>query len=333
MESLSSSQVNELIPVFNIGFFSSLIFILALGLILYLYLNKKYISPFAGTDAIKGLLDYSLPALFLIVVYVSLRVEISAYWNQMYMASAIEIKNIDMPVRSVLNVDLRNYKVIWLVNFSLLYFAILTFLNIRYLRNEVLGIVLFWLSFITIFVFLFQSLFSLSELRESYINRLQADSFNIPVFNIFFRYVSFLFAGISLFALKMWIGKDLKHEYYSIVFRLLFHLAVLWTLSSELLNILDLRGNTYSYRFGLSILSGVYALMLIGLGISGRMRYLRIAAIALFAATLVKLFFYDITKLDTIMKTVLFLSLGVLMLIISFLYNKYKNYLFGETED
>jgi uncharacterized membrane protein len=113
----------------------------------------------------------------------------------------------------------------------------------------------------------------------------------------------------------------------------LFHLAILWTLSSEMLNIMDLIGNSHSYRFGLSILSGVYSLMLIGLGISGRKRYLRIAAIALFAATLVKLFFYDITELDTIMKTVLFLALGVLMLIISFLYNKYKNYLFGETED
>jgi uncharacterized membrane protein len=70
--------------------------------------------------------------------------------------------------------------------------------------------------------------------------------------------------------------------------------------------------------------------MLIGLGISGRKRYLRIAAIALFGATLIKLFFYDISKLDTVMKTLLFLALGVLMLIISFLYNKYKKYLFGD---
>jgi uncharacterized membrane protein len=333
MESLSRNPVNEIIPVFNIQFLSSLLFIGALGAILYLYLNKKYTSPFAGTDTLKGLLDYSLPGLFLIVVYVVLRMEISVYWNQLYMASAVEIRNIDMPVRTVLNDDLKSFKVIWLVNYSLLYFAVLTFLNIRYMKNEVFGIVLFWLSFITIFFFLFQSLFSLSELRESYINRLQSDNFDIPVFNILFRYVSFLFAGLSLLTLKMWIGKEKQPDYYSIMFRLLFHLAILWTLSSEMLNIMDLIGNSHSYRFGLSILSGVYSLMLIGLGISGRKRYLRIAAIALFAATLVKLFFYDITELDTIMKTVLFLALGALMLIISFLYNKYKNYLFGETED
>ena len=41
--------------------------------------------------------------------------------------------------------------------------------------------------------------------------------------------------------------------------------------------------------------------------------------------TLIKIFFYDLTDLDTISKTVVFVSLGVLMLIVSFLYNKYKH--------
>jgi uncharacterized membrane protein len=332
-ESLSRNPVGQIIPVLNIQFLSSVLFIGAFGIILYYYYNKKFVTPFRSDDAVKGLLDYLIPALFLLVVYISIRVEISAYWNQLYMASGSDIKNIDIPVTSVLNNDLKYFKLIWLVNYSLLYFAVLTFLNIRFIKNEVFGVALFWLSFITIFVFLFQSLYSLSELRESYINRVQSINFDITLFNIVFRYVSFLFAGLSFFILNIWIGKEKQADYYTIMFRLLFHLAVLWILSSEMLNIMDLVGNSHSYRFGLSILSGLYALMLIGLGISGRKRYLRIAAIALFAATLIKLFFYDITELDTIMKTLLFLALGVLMLIISFLYNKYKNYLFGETED
>jgi uncharacterized membrane protein len=331
--SLSKDQLHNVIPFINIQFCTSVLYIGILAMILYLFLNKKFKSPFTEGDALKGLLDYILPGLFFIVVYMAFRVEISVYWNQLYMSSAIEVTNTDLPVRSVYNSDLNSYKVIWMVNYSLLYLAVLTFINIRYIKNEVFGIVIFWISFVTLFVFLFQSLFSLSELRESYINRLLSANFDIPVFNIVIRYVSFLFAGLSLFMLNLWIGKEKQPDYYSITFRLLFHLTILWILSSEMLNIMDLIGNSHSYRFGLSILSGVYALMLIGLGISGRKRYLRIAAIALFAATLLKLFFYDITELDTIMKTVLFLALGVLMLIISFLYNKYKNYLFGETDD
>jgi uncharacterized membrane protein len=110
-------------------------------------------------------------------------------------------------------------------------------------------------------------------------------------------------------------------------------MTILWVLCSEMLSIMDLLKNTTSYRFGLSILTGVYALMLIVLGISGKKKYLRIAAIVLLGVTLAKLFFYDITRLDTIMKTILFLSLGILMLIISFLYNKYKKHIFGETSD
>ena len=47
--------------------------------------------------------------------------------------------------------------------------------------------------------------------------------------------------------------------------------------------------------------------------------------IVLFAITLCKLFFYDIAQLHTIKKTVVFVSLGTLLLIISFLYHKYKN--------
>jgi uncharacterized membrane protein len=52
----------------------------------------------------------------------------------------------------------------------------------------------------------------------------------------------------------------------------------------------------------------------------------------LFAVTLLKLFFYDISYLDTISKTIVFVSLGILLLIISFLYNKYKNLISGENE-
>lgn len=330
LESLSKNPVNNIIPVFNIHFLTSLIFTCALGLILYIYLNKKFTSPFSADYALKGFLDYTLSGLFLIVVYLAVRVEISTYWNQLYMASGIETTNNDSPVQTLFNTDLKSFKSIWLVNYSLLYFACLTFINIRYTRNETFGIIIFWLSFVTLLVFLFQNLYLLSELRESYLDNSASSGFKPAVFNVAFRYICFLFAALSLVATKIWMRSVVLTDYYTVVYNLMFHLVILWILSSEMLNIMDLAGNSHNYRFGLSILSGVYSLMLIGLGISGRKRYLRIAAIALFGATLIKLFFYDISKLDTVMKTLLFLALGVLMLIISFLYNKYKKYLFGD---
>jgi len=70
--------------------------------------------------------------------------------------------------------------------------------------------------------------------------------------------------------------------------------------------------------------------MLISLGIWQSKKYLRIGAIVLFGATLLKLFFYDISHLGTLSKTIIFLVLGILLLIISFLYNKYKHLIFDE---
>jgi uncharacterized membrane protein len=109
-----------------------------------------------------------------------------------------------------------------------------------------------------------------------------------------------------------------------IVFDILLHIAIVWLASSELLNLMDLGGSTQSNKLGLSILWGVYALALIVLGIWRHQKHLRICAIVLFGITLIKLFFYDITDLNTIAKTIVFVSLGVLLLIISFLYQKYR---------
>jgi len=80
----------------------------------------------------------------------------------------------------------------------------------------------------------------------------------------------------------------------------------------------------------LSILWGVYALALVVLGIRKKQKHLRLAGIALFLVTLIKLFLYDLAGAGTITKTVSFISLGVLLLVVSFLYNKYKEVLFGE---
>ena len=93
---------------------------------------------------------------------------------------------------------------------------------------------------------------------------------------------------------------------------------------------MDFLGYTQSYKLGLSILWGVYSLLIVAFWIWKKKKYLRIAAIALFSITLIKLFFYDVTHLETVPKTILFISLGILLLIISFLYNKFTHEISAE---
>ncbi|MCU0404442.1 MAG: DUF2339 domain-containing protein, partial [Chitinophagaceae bacterium] len=124
-----------------------------------------------------------------------------------------------------------------------------------------------------------------------------------------------------------------SNKFFTIGFDLLFHLTVLNILSHELITWLKINNYTGFDKLSLSICWGVYSLLLIGLGIFKNKKHLRIAAIVLFAITLVKLFFYDLAKLSTISKTIVFISLGLLMLTISFLYNKYKTKITGTDEE
>jgi uncharacterized membrane protein len=91
---------------------------------------------------------------------------------------------------------------------------------------------------------------------------------------------------------------------------------------------MDVAGYSNQYKLGLSIICGVYALALIFIGILKKEKHLRIGGMFLFGLTLLKLFFYDLASLSTISKTIVLVLLGILLLVASFLYNKYKSLLF-----
>jgi len=72
----------------------------------------------------------------------------------------------------------------------------------------------------------------------------------------------------------------------------------------------------------MSICWGLYAAGLIVWGLKKDRGYMRISGIVLLAITLLKLFFNDLSKVNTLAKTVIFLALGLLLLAVSFLYNR-----------
>ena len=120
---------------------------------------------------------------------------------------------------------------------------------------------------------------------------------------------------------------------FDTAFDFVFYSTILWFASSELLTWINIYDYRDSYKLGLSILWGIYALLLVILGIYKHKKHLRIGAIVLFAVTLAKLFLYDIASLSTISKTVVFVSLGIILLLVSFLYTKYKNSIFDSSDE
>lgn len=322
----------RLTPIFNINFLTSLFCIASFGFINYLKNRRNHVSPFYQLKELNSIIRFSVPAILIVVIYFSFRMEIAAYMNRLYIDSALKdtLKNTIYH-----NSDILKFKTILLINYSLLFVALLSFVNNRRIKSHNLGLISISLAIIIMMIFLTLGLYIISELRDSYINQVQPAYFYRGSFNIWIRYISIGFAGLMLISLFQAVRQKLIEPVsinLKIWFDFVLHISLLWIVSSELINWMDILRFQQSYKLGLSILWGLYSLMLIVLGIWKRKKHLRIGAIVLFGITLLKLFYYDISYLDTIGKTIVFVALGLLLLIISFLYNKYRCLISEESE-
>jgi uncharacterized membrane protein len=77
-------------------------------------------------------------------------------------------------------------------------------------------------------------------------------------------------------------------------------------------------------KVGLPIMWGLCAFAFMYLGLTRRNRAFRIMSLSLFALTLLKLFFYDLQGISEGGRIAAFISLGALLLIISFMYQRIK---------
>jgi uncharacterized membrane protein len=88
----------------------------------------------------------------------------------------------------------------------------------------------------------------------------------------------------------------------------------------------------YVVQLSLSVLWALYASLLTGVGIAGRVRAARIMGILLLGATVAKVFLVDLSALQTFYRIISFIVLGLLLLSVSYGYNRFKNFIFGENQ-
>ena len=77
----------------------------------------------------------------------------------------------------------------------------------------------------------------------------------------------------------------------------------------------------------------LFSILLMGSGIWRRARSLRIFAIILFGFTILKIFIYDLSFLETVYRIVSFIALGVILLAVSYLYQRYRAIIFEPSAD
>ena len=323
-------------PFFNSGFLMGILVCIVFGFMVLT--GKKYqsvvLNPITKqSPPIAHFFGNILPpAAFILLLYFTFRQEWINLWVERYSShyktSAADSYTYYPPGAAVL-VLLR----VWLLNYTAVFLGIWGIVLIKLKSDKVAQTIFMALSAITLLLAASVGNLWLGELRDSTINPVQ-DNFSIArTTAISIRYILFACTGfllVVLFRMKKQLISGPK--YADMALDLLLHLNILSAGSGELMTWLKLNQFAQFDKLGLSIFWGIYSLLLIGLGIFRKKQHLRIGAIVLFGITLIKLFFYDIADLSTMSKTIVFISLGILLLIISFLYNKYKNSISGANE-
>ena len=324
----------DIYAFWNINFLTGVFAVLGYGFVVYLSRkhaeteeNQKF-SPF---NAIKS---FYLPALLVLTAYLTFRNEIGYFFDYWYESTSLKGKEIgETDEFSLYNYDIEIFKNIYILAYSLVFFGGMALLNFYKFKNKVLGISAIAIGLLVLFATQTFGVGELGELRYSYINGNSNKYFNVSFNYILIRYPLWSSIAFALWAIFKNAKSYIENVKFHIFLEVVIHISILNFLSNELVTWLDIAGYQDIFKLGLSILWSVYSLILVSLGIYKKKKHLRIFALVLFGITLAKLFLYDISNLSTISKTIVLIILGLLLLIISFLYNKFKDKIGDETKN
>ena len=144
---------------------------------------------------LSNLVSIIIPAIIISTVYFGFYFEISHYFQTLFQESEVSLSKYE----HYNNYDLLKFKTIWLLIYSMVFASALSVINMKFIKNKTLGYVNIGLNSFVVFVFLLSGLYILSELRESYLDENPSEYYEIGVFHIIIRYVSFLFLAVTLF--------------------------------------------------------------------------------------------------------------------------------------
>jgi uncharacterized membrane protein len=318
------SEFNRL-PLANGDLVTAMVFVAAFAFIWYVNRDEDH-SPVLDLN-LRQPIGWVVGAAAVFVLFNALRIEIGNSHH-------IQIANLSAqlsdyaPARSLSDLKLLNAA--WQLIYTIAFITGLGAANFVKGRSKGVVLVTVGSGLIALFAFSTIGMLLFSELRESFMRSSTELGDGVGLLAIGIRYVGYLSVAALLLVLYRTsrdeeLAGAFPVEVRSIAFEAVAYGTVFILASCELVNLMGQVHIPDATKLGLSILWGVYALMLVVIGIAKNRKHLRIAAFGLLGITLAKLFLYDIADLDTIPKTILFVTLGITLLAVSFLYNKYKN--------
>lgn len=234
--------------------------------------------------------------------------------------------------------------------YHLLFLVALNIAGLK-LQNKASQVSLYVLNYISLAVFLmFFAWMPLTDIKD------QVLTTEMNHIGFIFHYVSIAAAIFIVFSMNKAInrqGSFIKNT--KVLNSILISIAVVYLSSIELLlhvlklnlinvfNINDIeymdkiieisRLETHAVTIGFPILWGVLAFVFLFIGMKKYNKAFRVISLVLIAVTLLKLFTFDIKDASEAGKIIAFIILGVVLLIISFMYQKIKALLLSDEKD
>jgi uncharacterized membrane protein len=164
------------------------------------------------------------------------------------------------------------------------------------------------------------------------------DNFQVTRLIFNYRFLTYVVAIAVLGLIASWQGKSVNHRTFAALAVIAINILFLWAGSLEISDFYLRRGaeitNNFPQNFGLfqnlalardftySAFWMAYGGLLMGLGFWKRSAFLRWQAMILIGVTSVKVFVYDVSQLDKGYRVVSLIALGVILLAISYAYQK-----------
>ena len=309
------------LPVLNIQFLSASLFT---GVLFYMsrsvFTDSSPVKIYQNEGFNKFMRD-AVTGLLILTLYLAFRFEIKGYFILLYISGGGD----SLSTYAMYTHPLFKFSKIWIYSYTLLFIAAAAVLATDKLKQSKAAELTFIAFLLGVFFFLSDALPVLQDLTLSHFAADSEAGFMV----LFVRYFSFISLGVLFWFIGLMCRSGLTTHTITRTFEGVLAITLLWLLSSEWLLWAEVKTGEESFKLGLSILWVLFAVALIAYGIQQEKKHLRIGAIVLITVTLLKLFFYDITHLETIAKTIVLVALGLLLLISSFLYNRYSGKIEG----
>jgi uncharacterized membrane protein len=322
-------------PFLNISMLTSLFFILSLGTMIGVHHKKTLTAEEYDQHRIYRVAEYVLPVFLFLITYMTFNNEISAYYTKLYQDSLLKVPSSEQwgdpgGMMDIYDYSLLKLKDVMLGIYNLVFYIIFTLLAIYKLRSPAVRWSAFAFNMLIALIFITIGFHEISKLNYELYSGESSKYYATAVLTPYLRYICMFLCGVLLYLTYKLLCTETFHRYTiaRVYSGSIVHFFILVMLSNELIH---WRGESDAvYKLGFTALWGIYSFALIAFGIFRKNKVMRIAAISLFGITLIKLVTFDTWDLSTGYKVIAYMLLGAILLVVAFLYQKFKVIIFGD---